>query len=86
MPWLSGAVPVQAESREAVTKLLEAQRLEKLPQVPVINPAPLLSSSLPLPTPRVAEEVPTAFTLRDFISVFAGPRLTRSVNGQQQGT
>lgn len=37
-PWLSSAVPVQAESREALTELLEAPRWEKLPQVPVNEP------------------------------------------------
>lgn len=61
MPGLSGDVPVQAQSGEAFTTLLGAPQLDLFFQLPVLNPAPLLPSSLPLPTPRVVEEVPSAF-------------------------
>ena len=82
-PSFSSTVLVQAESREALTELLEAPRWEKLPQVPVSEP----SSSFFLTTS------PSHVWLKFPLSLLSGTslqcllaKIDHSVNGKQWGT
>lgn len=79
MPSFSSTVPVQAESREALTELPEAPRWEKLPQVPVSES----SSSFFLTTS------PSHVWLKFPLSSLSGTSLAEidhSVTGKQWGT